>query len=62
MTHITQWIRMPMVYVSKGTIKILNSIVEHLQKNTGPPSRILKADVIHIALEEYAKIIGVKVK
>lgn len=54
--------RMPMVYISKDTLKILNAVVEHLQKNTGPPSRILKADVIHAALEEYAKIIGVKVR
>ncbi|MEM3771450.1 MAG: hypothetical protein QXW80_03955 [Candidatus Micrarchaeia archaeon] len=54
--------RMPMVYISKDTLKILNAVVEYLQKNTGPPSRILKADVIHAALEEYAKIIGIKVK
>lgn len=53
---------MPMVYISKDTLKILNTVLEHLQKNTGPPSRILKADVIHAALEEYAKIMGIKVK
>jgi hypothetical protein len=53
---------MPMVYISKDALKILNTIVEYLQKNTGPPSRILKADVIHAALEEYSKHIGAKVK
>lgn len=53
---------MPMVYISRETVKILNSVVEHLQKNTGPPSRILKADVIHTALKEYAKTIGARVK
>jgi hypothetical protein len=53
---------MPMVYISKDTLKILNALVEHIQRNTSPPSRVLKADVIHAALEEYAKTIGIKVK
>lgn len=52
----------PMIYISKNTLKILKEIMEYLQKHTSPPSRILKADVIHAALEEYAKIIGVKIK
>ncbi|MEM2146374.1 MAG: hypothetical protein QW279_13505 [Candidatus Jordarchaeaceae archaeon] len=51
-----------MVYISKDTLKILNAVVEHLQRNTSPPSRILKADVIHTALQEYAKMMGIKVK
>lgn len=54
--------RMPMVYISKDTLKILDAVVQHLQKNTSPPSRILKADVLQAALEEYAKNIGIKVK
>ena len=53
---------MPMVYISKSTFKLLDEIVEYLQKNAKPPNRILKADVIRIALEEYANKIGVKVK
>jgi len=53
---------MPMVYVSKGTLRLLNDLLEYLQKNTNVPSRVLKADVIHAALEEYAKKLGLKVK
>jgi hypothetical protein len=41
---------------------LLNDLLEHLQKNASTPSRVLKADVIHAALEEYAKKAGMKVK
>lgn len=51
-----------MVYISKDALKILNAVMEHLQRNTSPPSRVLKADVIHAALQEYAKMMGIKVK
>ena len=53
---------MPMVYVSRSTLRLLNELLEHLQKNTSVPSRVLKADVIHAALEEYAKKVRMKVK
>jgi len=53
---------MPMVYISKNTWKLLNDLLEHLQQNANVPSRVLKADVLHAALEEYAKKLGVKVK
>jgi hypothetical protein len=51
-----------MVYVSQSTLRLLKDLLEHLQKNTSVPSRVLKADVIHAALEEYAKKVGMKVK
>jgi len=53
---------MPMVYVSRNTQRLLNEILEHLQKNASAPSRVLKADLIHAALEEYAKKVRVKVE
>jgi len=51
-----------MVYISQRSLRLLNDLLENLQKNTSVPSRVLKADVIHAALEEYAKKVGVKVK
>lgn len=54
--------RMPMVYVSKKTLGLLETVFEHVQRNTSAPSRVVKADVINIALEEYAKKLGLKVK
>lgn len=53
---------MPMIYVSKKTLHIIQDILEHLRKNSDTPGRILKTDVVHAALEEYAKKIGLKVK
>jgi hypothetical protein len=51
---------MPMVYVPNKSIELIEKIVKYLQKNTNLPSRVVKADVIHIALEEYAKKLGIK--
>jgi hypothetical protein len=53
---------MPMVYVSKSTFRLLNELLEHLKQNTSAPSRVLKTDVLHTALQEYAKKVGMKVK
>jgi hypothetical protein len=53
---------MPMVYVSKKSLRLLNELLEYLQRNTSTPGRVLKADVIHAALEDYAKKLGVRVK
>lgn len=49
-----------MIYVSKETARLLDKILEHLRKNTDAPGRILKTDVISIALDEYAKKLGLK--
>jgi len=53
---------MPMVYISKKSIKLLNELLGYLRKNTSAPGRVLKADVIHAALEDYAQKLGVRVK
>jgi hypothetical protein len=53
---------MPMVYVSESTFRLLNELLEHLKQNTSAPSRVLKTDVLHTALQEYAKKVGMKVK
>jgi len=50
---------MPTLYVSDQTAHLLESIVADLRKGTNnTPSRIVKADVIHMALSEYAKKLG----
>jgi len=51
---------MPMVYVSKRTLELIEQVFEHLRKNTAAPSRIMKADVIHTALDEYVRKMGLK--
>ena len=51
---------MPMVYVSERTLELIERIFEHLRKNTSAPSRVVKADVIHVAVDEYAKKLGLK--
>jgi hypothetical protein len=51
---------MPMIYVSDKTEKLLEKIIEYFRKNTNTPGRILKADAVHAAIEEYAKKLGVK--
>ena len=53
---------MPMVYVSDNAERLLKDLMEHLDKNKTAPSRVLKADVIQAALEEYSKKVGLKVK
>jgi hypothetical protein len=52
---------MPMIYVSEKTLRIIEQVVEHLRKNVDSPGRIMKTDVIHVALKEYAKKLGLKV-
>ncbi len=51
---------MPMIYVSSKTKILIDKITEALRKNTNTPARILKADAVHAAIEEYAKKIGAK--
>ena len=52
---------MPMIYVTDKTNGIIKKLIKELQKNTNNlPSRIVKADVIHVALVEYAKKLGLK--
>ena len=50
-----------MIYVAEKTLRIIEEILEHLRKNTNTPGRVLKTDVIHVALEEYAKKLGLRV-
>lgn len=49
---------MPMIYVSEKTARLIEKVIEHLRKNVNTPGRILKTDVIHVALEGYAKRLG----
>jgi len=54
---------MPMIYIADKTVDLIDKIMKHFMKNTNNmPSRVVKADVIHVALEEYAKKIGLKNK
>lgn len=54
---------MPMIYVADKTVDLIDTIVKHFRKNTDNlPSRVIKADVIHVALEEYSKRLGLKTK
>jgi len=53
---------MPMIYISESALRLLNELLEHLKQNTSAPSRVLKTDVVYIALKEYAKKVGAKVK
>jgi hypothetical protein len=51
---------MPMVYVSERTLELIERVFEYLRKNTSAPSRVVKADVIYVAVDEYAKKLGLK--
>lgn len=52
-----------MIYVADKTVDLIERIVRHFRKNTdNVPSRVVKADVIHVALEEYAKKFDLKTK
>ena len=51
-----------MTYVSQKTTRLIEEVIEHLRKNANTPGRILKTDVIHAALEEYAKKLGLREK
>jgi hypothetical protein len=50
-----------MIYVSEKTFQIIEQVVEYLRKKIDSPGRIMKTDVIHVALEEYAKKLGLRV-
>lgn len=52
---------MPMIYVTDETEKLIDTIVATLKKGVNNmPSRIVKADVVHVAVSEYAKKLGMK--
>lgn len=51
---------LPMIYVSEKTVRLIEKMIEHLRKNANTPGRILKTDVIHVALEDYAKKLGLR--
>lgn len=51
---------MPMIYVSDKTLRLILEIEEFLRKNVNTPGRVLRTDIIHAALEEYAKKLNLK--
>ena len=51
-----------MVYVSERTLELIEWVFEHLRENTNAPSRVVKADVIHVAIDGYARKLGLKEK
>jgi len=53
---------MPMIYISDRTARLLEELVNRLKKDMGSPIRIVKSDVIHEALKEYARKLGVDVE
>jgi len=50
---------MPMIYISNKTVKILEKILNHISRQT-KFGRIIKADIIHEALKQYARELGLK--
>lgn len=54
---------MPMIYVTRETLDLISRIMERLRNPGGKtevPTRIVQADIIHAAIEAYAKKLGVK--
>lgn len=51
-----------MIYVSNETARLLGELVNHLKKSMGGSVRLVKSDIIHEALKEYAKKLGVDVE
>ena len=49
---------MPMIYVSKKTVDLIDEIMNHFIENKKSPARFVKADIVHAAIEEYAKKLG----
>jgi len=49
-----------MIYVSDKTLRLIQEIEEFLRKNVNTPGRVLRTDVIHAALEEYAKKLNLR--
>lgn len=44
---------MPMVYISQEAFDLLKRIESLLKQKAEPPNRVLRADVLRIALETY---------
>jgi len=54
---------MPMIYVTKETLDLISKIMDHLRNPEGKgevPTRIVQADIIHAAIETYARKLKVK--
>jgi len=54
---------MPMIYVTKETADLISEIMERLRNPVGRtdvPTRIIQADIIHVAIETYARKLRVK--
>lgn len=49
---------MPMIYVTENTLKLIRRIMNRLEnpkEKTDVPTRIVQADIIHVAVKNYAK-------
>jgi len=53
---------MPMIYISSKTSRLLEELINHLGKGMKGSVRLVKSDIIHEALKEYARKIGVDVE
>jgi len=54
---------MPMIYVTEETQDLISRIMERLRDPGGKtevPTRIVRVDIIHAAIEAYARKLGVK--
>ena len=54
---------MPMIYATKETVDLISKIMERLRNPEGKtevPTRIVQADIVHAAIETYAKKLRVK--
>ncbi|MEM1558117.1 MAG: hypothetical protein QXG12_05950 [Thermoproteota archaeon] len=52
---------MPMIYVSEKTYKLLEELINMLRKDVKSSVRLIKSDIIHEALKEYARKLGVHI-
>lgn len=52
---------MPMIYVSEKTYKLLEELISILRKDVKSSVRLVKSDIIHEALKDYAKKLGVHI-
>ena len=52
-------LNIPMIQATEETVNILKRIHTHLNENKKPEDQRHKPDVLQIALEEYAKKIGI---
>lgn len=44
---------MPMVYISKEAFDLLKQIENFLKQKAKPPNRVLRSDILKVALETY---------